>query len=105
METKDIYHVKPNNRDYFLERMENHDTAAPIVIRDNEKITVEHIFPQSLSREWRDSLSNDEIQWMTGRIHTAANLALSGNNGQLGNKSFLEKRDMNKDGGETRLQI
>ena len=28
------------------------------------------------------------------------NLTLSGNNGRLGNKTFLDKRDMNESGGE-----
>lgn len=101
LKTKDMYHVKPNNRDYFLERMENYDAEAPVIIQDNPKITVEHIFPQNPAPAvWLNGRDEDEIQWMRDRTHTVANLALTGNNGSLGNKSFLEKRDMNMDGGQ-----
>ena len=96
LNTLDAYNIRANNRNYFLERLENDGSNEPIDI-ENSDITVEHIFPQNCS-QWH--LSADEEEAMKKRIHTIANLALSGNNGALGNKSFLEKRDMNQGGKE-----
>ena len=94
LNTSDVYNIRANNRNYFLERLENDGNNEPIDI-ENSDITVEHIFPQNCS-QWH--LSADEEAAMKKRIHTIANLALSGNNSALGNKSFLEKRDMNQGG-------
>ena len=94
LKTSDVYNIRANNRNYFLERLENDGNNEPIDI-ENSDITVEHIFPQNCN-QWH--LAADEGEAMKKRIHTIANLALSGNNGALGNKSFLEKRDMNQGG-------
>lgn len=64
-------------------------------------ITVEHIFPQNPEPGWRGDLDADEYALLGEKyLNTVGNLTLSGNNGRLGNKTFLEKRDMNEDGGE-----
>jgi len=76
-----------NNREYV-------DTA-------NEKITIEHIFPRNPNEDWLDILSNDELNNFKDKyLNTIGNLTLSGNNGALSNKGFIEKRDMNINGGE-----
>ncbi len=46
-------------------------------------------------------LGNEEyILIKENYLNTIGNLTLSGNNGDLGNKSFVDKRDMNVDGKE-----
>lgn len=86
---------------YFLDRLENYQNNEPVKIEDNEDITVEHIFPQNPVQQWKNELGEMEFNTINNNyLNTIANLTLSGNNGKLGNKTFIEKRDMNVDGKE-----
>ncbi len=99
LKVKDIYNVKSKNRTYFLERMENFENKEPVIIEGNHDITIEHIFPQNPDPKWRIDLGNDEFNLIKEKyLNTIGNLTLSGNNGKLGNKSFVDKRDL-EDGG------
>ena len=61
----------------------------------------EHIFPQNPEPSWRSALDADEYALLSEKyLNTVGNLTLSGNNGRLGNKAFIDKRDMNDNGGE-----
>ncbi|MGM0496227.1 MAG: DUF262 domain-containing protein [Bacillota bacterium] len=98
---KDIYGMKPRNRFYFLERLENYENNEPVRIDGNTDITIEHIFPQNPESKWKIDLGEEEYIFIKENyLNTIANITLSGNNGKLGNKSFLSKRDMNIDGNE-----
>jgi uncharacterized protein with ParB-like and HNH nuclease domain len=98
---KDVYNIKTKNRTYFFERLENYKNNEPVVIEGNEKITVEHIFPQNPDPKWKIELGEEEYAFIKENyLNTIGNLTLSGNNGKLSNKPFVEKRDMNIDGGE-----
>jgi len=101
LKEKDIYNIKTKNRTYFFERMENYKNNESVVIEGNEKITVEHIFPQNPDPKWKIELGEEEYVFIKENyLNTIGNLTLSGNNGKLSNKPFVEKRDMNIDGGE-----
>lgn len=92
---KDVYTVKTKNRVYLLDRLENHGNNEPVLIDGNANITTEHIFPQNPDAKWKAQLSADDYKQMQEiYLNTLANLTLSGNNGQLGNKTFADKRDM-----------
>jgi hypothetical protein len=98
---KDFYNIKPKNRTYFLQRLENHNNKEPVQIDGNSDITIEHIFPQTPDAKWKHDLSAEAYQrFGETLLHTIGNLTLSGNNGSLGNKSFTEKKHMNHDGKE-----
>ena len=98
---KDMYGIKPKNRVYFLERLENHENKEHVSIFANDKITIEHIFPQNPDPKWKIELGEEEYNFIKENyLNTISNLTLSGNNGKLGNKPFLEKRDMNNNGKE-----
>lgn len=98
---KDFYNIKPKNRTYFLQRLENHNNKEPVQLDGNSNITVEHIFPQSPDAKWKLELKADAYQaFSETHLHTIGNLTLSGNNGSLGNKSFIEKKQMNVNGKE-----
>ena len=63
-------------------------------------ITIEHIFPQNPDIKWKSDITDTDYKLFSEKyLNTIANLTLSGNNGALGNKSFSEKRDINKDEG------
>lgn len=98
---RDFYNIKPKNRTYFLQRLENHNNKEPVQIDGNGDITIEHIFPQTPDAKWKQDLSADEYQKFADTyLHTIGNLTLSGNNGSLGNKSFSQKKLMNHEGKE-----
>ena len=98
---KDMYGINPKNRVYFLERLENHRNKELVKIDGNSDITIEHIFPQNPEPKWKIELGEDEYNFIKENyLNTIANLTLSGNNGKLGNKKFLSKKEMNVDGEE-----
>jgi len=97
---KDVYNIQSRNILYFLELLENYNNKEFVSI-DNPNITIEHIYPQNPDRKWYDDLSEEENKILSEKyLHTLSNLTLSGNNGVLSNKSFSEKKHMNRNGGE-----
>ena len=101
LKEKDVYSIQTKNRNYFLERLENFQNNEPVKIDGNPNITIEHIFPQTPDAKWRINLGESQYNIMKEKyLNTIANLTLSGNNGKLSNKQFVEKRDMNEDNKE-----
>jgi uncharacterized protein with ParB-like and HNH nuclease domain len=101
LKEKDVYGIKSKNRVYFLEKLENYQNKEFVSINGNDEITIEHIFPQNPDPKWKIDLGEEQYKFIKETyLNTIANLTLSGNNGKLGNKTFLEKRDMNIDGKE-----
>ena len=101
LKEKDIYNIKPKNRTYLFERIENYQNNESVVIEGNSDITIEHIFPQNPDAKWKIDLGAEEYNLIKENyLNTVGNLTLSGNNGKLGNKPFLEKKEMNFDGKE-----
>ncbi len=96
--TRDCYNTESKNRIYFLERLENFNNNEPVQIEGNEQITIEHIFPQKPGRDWESSLGDDFGKFKDQYLHTITNLTLSGNNADLGNKGFVDKRDLPEKG-------
>src|SRR5690606_36059394 len=89
---KDVYNIQSKNRTYFLELLENHNNREYVAV-DNPDITVEHIFPQTPDPKWYDLMDDESLNLLSGKyLNTIANLTLSGNNGSLSNRPFLEKR-------------
>lgn len=101
LKEKDVYNIKPKNRTYLLEKIENHQNTEPVIIEGNSDITIEHIFPQNPDPKWKIELGADEYNFIKENyLNTIGNLTLSGNNGKLGNKPFADKQVMNIDGKE-----
>lgn len=98
---KDLYNARSRMKLYILERLENFENKEKVEIIGNSNITIEHIYPQKPESQWKKDLTEQEYkEFGEIFIHTIGNLTLSGNNGPLGNKSFSEKKEMNKDNGE-----
>jgi len=99
LKEKDVYGIQSRNRTYFLERLENFENNEPVQIDGNPDITIEHIFPQTPDSKWKYDLGENDYNIFKERyLNTIANLTLSGNNGSLGNKPFIEKRDLPEKG-------
>jgi hypothetical protein len=99
LKLKDVYNIKSKNRTYLLERLENFENKEPVIIEGNTDITIEHIFPQNPDPKWKIDLGTDEYNSIKETfLNTIGNLTLSGNNGKLGNKPFVIKRDLENAG-------
>lgn len=97
LKDRDLYNTQAKNKNYMFEMLENFNNRE-YVNTSIEDITIEHIFPQNSSEQWTDELTQDEyFVFKEKHLNTIANLTLSGNNGALGNRSFLEKKEMNVD--------
>jgi hypothetical protein len=84
----------------MFELLENYNNRE-YVNTSNENITIEHIFPQTSNEDWNKTLTPDDyFQFKEKYVNTVANLTLSGNNGALSNKSFKDKKEVNRQGAE-----
>ncbi|OLR43323.1 DUF262 and DUF1524 domain-containing protein [Helicobacter pylori] len=89
--TIDFYHFKKNK--YFFERLENFDRKERVYTHE---YTIEHIMPQKLTEEWERDLGENFKEIHDKYLHTIGNLTLTGYNSKYSNKSFQEKRDIEK---------
>ncbi|WP_367712502.1 GmrSD restriction endonuclease domain-containing protein [Helicobacter pylori] len=89
--TIDFYSFK--KKEYFFERLENFDTKEPV---NTKECTIEHIMPQTLTKEWEKDLGENFQAIHDKYLHTIGNLTLTGYNEKYSNNSFQEKRDMEK---------
>lgn len=74
----------------ILERLENQAAHREPVPSD--KLTVEHVMPQTLTDAWREHLGDDADAAYEQLLHTLGNLTLTGYNVPLSNNSFAEKQ-------------
>ncbi|GAA8429138.1 DUF262 and DUF1524 domain-containing protein [Helicobacter pylori] len=89
--TIDFYNFK--KKEYFLERLENFDRNERVYTHE---YTTEHIMPQTLTEELERDLGENFQEIHDKYLHTIGNLSLTGYNSEYSNKSFQEKRDMEK---------
>ncbi|GAA9045742.1 DUF262 and DUF1524 domain-containing protein [Helicobacter pylori] len=89
--TIDFYRFKKNR--YFFERLENFERKERVYTHE---YTTEHIMPQTLTEEWEKDLGENFQAIHDKYLHTIGNLTKTGYNTEYGNKSFQEKRDMEK---------
>ena len=96
---RQIYKMPRPLRTFIIERLENRDSNEQhniVRLLSEDKITIEHIMPQTLSNKWKAALGEDWERIHEQYLHTMANLTLTGYNTQYSNLTFLEKRDMEK---------
>lgn len=100
LKDKDLYNIQSKNRNYMFELLENFNNKEHVNTA-NENITIEHIFPQTPNEDWEKSITPDDyFMFKEKYLNTIANLTLSGNNGALSNRSFADKKSMNRNEGE-----
>lgn len=91
LKTKNVYKDKEKLR-YVFKELENYNHNE-LIDFENEKITIEHIFPQKPNKSWKEKYSDYELEEIKTFKDTISNLTLTGSNANLGNKSFLDKRN------------
>ncbi|WRA99151.1 DUF262 and DUF1524 domain-containing protein [Helicobacter pylori] len=89
--TTDFY--KFQKKKYFFERLENFDRKERVYTHE---YTIEHIMPQTLTEEWKKDLGENFQKIYDKYLNTIGNLTLTGYNPTYSNKSFQEKRGMEK---------
>ncbi len=97
----ELYNAKSSFRKYILERLENYNNKEIVNVTqllDNNKLTIEHIMPQTITLEWRRDLGANWELIHTKYLHTIGNLTLSAYNSDYSNLSF-EKKKTKKDTG------
>jgi len=85
------FDVFPKLSKYTLRMLENYLNQKE-KIDMTQQITIEHIMPQTLTKEWKEDLGLDSKRIHTEWLHTIGNLTLTGNNSGLGNLRFQDKR-------------
>ncbi|MGL2684740.1 GmrSD restriction endonuclease domain-containing protein [Helicobacter pylori] len=98
--TIDFYKLQKNK--YFLERLENFETNEPV---NTQECSIEHIMPQTLTLEWQRDLGENFEAIHEKYLHTIGNLTLTGYNAKYSNKSFQEKKDMEKGFKQSSLEL
>ncbi|MEU8727601.1 GmrSD restriction endonuclease domain-containing protein [Streptomyces antimycoticus] len=89
-------HGRASQRSLVLRWLEeSYGSKEPVAL---EKLTIEHVLPQTLSEEWAQMLGADlDTDETTDEahealVHTLGNLTLTGYNSELSNKPFAAKR-------------
>ena len=75
-----------------LDTLERELSGEEVVDLSDDNITIEHIMPRTLTREWRLVLGPDADEVHSQWIDTLGNLTLTAYNSELGNMLFSEKK-------------
>ncbi len=95
-ERRDFYHIG-DLKYYLYDRLERGDNLEHIdVVKglQEEKYSVEHIMPRSLSKAWKNDLGVRADAIHERWINSMANLTLTAYNSRYSNRRFIEKRNM-----------
>ena len=97
----ELYNAKSAIRKYVLERLSNYNNKEIIdVDKDIEtgKLTIEHVMPQTLSKEWKEYLGENYERIHSKYLDTIGNLTLTAYNSEYSNSSFDEKKNLKDKG-------
>jgi uncharacterized protein with ParB-like and HNH nuclease domain len=75
---------------FLLETLETQAHKEQIIHLD--RLTIEHVMPQTLTAEWRAHLGDDAQTTHDLYLHTLGNLTLTGYNSELSNAPYAVKR-------------
>lgn len=103
-----VYKTNAKNKIYILERFENYGIAEDKDIYshcDDGTYSIEHIMPQHLTPAWEQELGNDYELIHEEWLHRLANLTLTAYNSNYSNRSFMEKRTMEKGFDESGIRL
>jgi hypothetical protein len=88
----DFYNNMKKYSKFILGKIEENNTKVTPDFR-NPKITIEHIMPQTLSKNWENELGDNHKETHKNFLHNIGNLILTEFNKEIGNKKFAEKKE------------
>ncbi|WP_304855728.1 DUF262 domain-containing protein [Adlercreutzia caecimuris] len=97
--TRDFYHIQ-NRKLYLYDRLENGKNEERLSVvkgLEDGSFSVEHVMPQTLNAQWKETLGEDWERIHEEWRHKMANLTITAYNSDYSNRPFEQKRDM-KDG-------
>jgi len=100
LEERDLY--GNNILRFLLEEIEMHDNKEPV---DTSGLEIEHIMPETLSDKWKEELGDRWELIHQKYLHTLGNLTLTGYNQEYYNRTFIEKRDLEKGYKQSNLKL
>ncbi|MCC7196993.1 DUF262 domain-containing protein [Candidatus Peregrinibacteria bacterium] len=86
---KETYKLQSKNKNFLLESLESYKSAYQVNFDD---LTVEHIMPQTLTKDWKHKLGENWQEIHNKYLHTLGNLSLTAKNTELSNNSFEDKQ-------------
>lgn len=109
---RQVYKMQKKNKQYLFERLENKDSVEHVNVielmdssDDTNKLTIEHIMPQTLSADWKKELGENWKEIFDTRLHTLPNLTLTGYNSKYGNELFSKKKTIEHGFADSGLNI
>ena len=90
LKTLELYALSRERTKMILDTLENHGRKEAVPTKE---YTIEHIMPQTLSKEWVADLGAEAERVHETYLHTLGNLTLTGYNSEYQNKRFSEKMD------------
>ncbi|MDR1290145.1 MAG: DUF262 domain-containing HNH endonuclease family protein [Planctomycetaceae bacterium] len=91
LKTMDFYNGLKKYSKFILGKIEENNTKVAVNFRDT-KITIEHVMPQKLSKDWESELGDNFKDVHKKFLHNIGNLVLTEFNSEIGNKTFGEKK-------------
>ncbi|MGL4450262.1 MAG: DUF262 domain-containing protein [Sarcina sp.] len=104
----DIYRLSTEKKLYIFSELENYDNKEILDIKNLIKsnvLTIEHVMPQKLNDEWKREISGNIEEVHTRYLHTIGNLTLTAYNANMSNRSFYEKKTIEKGFMQSRLKL
>jgi uncharacterized protein with ParB-like and HNH nuclease domain len=92
LSTMNFYEGLKSYSKFILGKIEENNTKVAVDFR-NSKITIEHIMPQKLNNSWEIELGTDFNNIHKTYLHNIGNIILTEFNSEIGNKSFVEKKE------------
>lgn len=91
LESSNFYNLTISK--YILSLIEEKITKSRPAL-DDERLQIEHIMPQKLNDAWKEELGDDYERVHQEFVHNIGNLTLIRHNQELGNKPFIEKKEV-----------
>ena len=93
--TRNFFNFTPQNRRYLFECLENNwskDNQAIATALERGDLSIEHVMPQTLTKEWRSELGEDAERVHQTWLHRIGNLTITGYNSEYSNAAFSTKK-------------
>ena len=93
--TRNFFNFTATNRRYLFECLENtwsKDNRAIATAIERGDLSIEHVMPQTLTKDWREELGPDAEEVHQTWLHRIGNLTITGYNSEYSNASFTTKK-------------